>query len=53
MGQKLFKESFLPQLGATAFLNSSIIVGGIIKWLSGKPFKKAPQPIFLDIWEEI
>jgi molybdopterin/thiamine biosynthesis adenylyltransferase len=53
MGQKLLKESFLPQLGATTFLNSSIIVGGIIKWLSGKQIKKAPQPIFLDIWEEI
>jgi molybdopterin/thiamine biosynthesis adenylyltransferase len=53
MGQKLLKEPFSPQLGAAAFLNSSIIVGGIIKWLFGKPLKKAPQPIFLDIWEEI
>jgi len=53
MGQKLLKEPFFPQLGTTAFLNSSIIVGGIIKWLSGKQLKKAPQPIFLDVWEEI
>jgi len=53
MGRKLLNQSFAPQLGAAAFLNSSIIIGGIIKWLSGQPLKKAPQPIFLDIWEEV
>lgn len=53
MGRKLLTQSFIPQLGTTSFLNAAIIVGGIIKWLSGKPLKTAPQPIFLDIWEEI
>jgi molybdopterin/thiamine biosynthesis adenylyltransferase len=53
MGEKLLNQSFIPQLGTAAFLNSSIIVGGIIKWLSGESLKKAPQPIFLDIWEEV
>lgn len=53
LGRKIFNQPFIPQLGAAAFLNSSIIVGGIIKWLAGRPLKKAPQPIFLDIWEEI
>ncbi|MEO0131247.1 MAG: ThiF family adenylyltransferase [candidate division WOR-3 bacterium] len=53
MGNKLLKQLSVPQLGAAAFLNSSIIVSGIIKWLSDQPLKKAPHPIFLDIWEEV
>lgn len=53
LGKKVLNQSFGPQLGAAAFLNASIIVGGIIKWLSGQPLKKVPQPIFLDIWEEV
>jgi len=53
MGKKLLKESYFPQLGAATFLNASIIVSGIIKLLSGKKIKKAPQPIFLDLWEEV
>ena len=53
MGRKLLNQPFMPQLGAAAFLNSSIIVNGIIKWLSGQPLKKGLQPIFLDLWEEI
>jgi molybdopterin/thiamine biosynthesis adenylyltransferase len=53
MGKKILDQSFFPQLGAAAFLNSSIIIEGIIKWLSGEPLKKAPQPIFLDVWEEV
>lgn len=53
MGSKLLTQLPLSQLGTTTFLNSAIIVGGIIKWLSGQPIKKAPQPIFLDIWEEV
>ena len=53
MGKKILSQSYAPQLGSTAYLNSSIIVDGIIKWLSKKPLKKAPQPIFLDLWEEI
>jgi len=52
-GQQLLNEPYFPQLGAAAYLNSSIIIEGIIKWLSGQPIKKAPQPIFLDLWEEI
>jgi len=53
MGRKFINQTSAPQLGATAYLNSSIIVDGIIKWFSGEPLKKAPRPIFLDLWEEI
>jgi len=53
MGRKILNQVSGPQLGTATFLNSSIIVGGIIKWLSGEPIKKAPQPIFLDLWEEV
>jgi len=53
LGRKLLNQHWGPQLGAAAFLNSSIIIEGIIKWLSGQPLKKSPNPIFLDLWEEI
>lgn len=53
LGQKLFSQNWAPQLGAAAFLNAAIIVEGIIKWLQGKALKEAPQPIFLDLWEEV
>lgn len=53
IGRKFIHQASVPQLGATAYLNSSIIVNGIIKWLKGEPLKQAPQPIFLDLWEEI
>ncbi|HOK35063.1 MAG TPA: ThiF family adenylyltransferase [Candidatus Pacearchaeota archaeon] len=53
MGQKNLSELSGPQLGATTYLTSSIVVNGIVKWLSGQPLKKAPQPIFLDLWEEV
>ena len=51
--KKLLRRSYFPQLGTSAFLTSSIVVAGIIKWLAKEPLKKAPQPIFLDLWEEI
>ncbi|MDD3735300.1 MAG: ThiF family adenylyltransferase [Candidatus Pacebacteria bacterium] len=53
MGEKALFELSGPQLGTTTYLTSSIVVDGIIKWLSGQPLKKAPQPIFLDLWEEV
>lgn len=53
MGPKILKQTFAPQLGAAAFLTSSIIVSGIICLLAKKNIKKAPHPIFLDLWEEI
>jgi len=51
--RKLLKQSYFPQLGASAFLTSSIVVAGIIKLLAKRHLKKAPQPIFLDLWEEV
>lgn len=53
MGKKLLYQHYFPQLGTAAFLNASIVIEGIIKWLSAEPLKKAPQPIFLDLWEEV
>jgi molybdopterin/thiamine biosynthesis adenylyltransferase len=53
MGKKTLSEISGPQLGATAYLTPSVVVNGIVKWLSGQPLKKAPQPIFLDLWEEV
>jgi molybdopterin/thiamine biosynthesis adenylyltransferase len=50
---RLLNQPFFPQLGVAALLNSSIIIVGIIKWLSGETLKKAPQPILLDVWEEV
>ncbi len=52
MGKKALSELSGPQLGTTTYLTSSIVVNEIIKWLSGRPLKTAPQPIFLDLWEE-
>lgn len=51
--KRFMKQSYFPQIGVSAFLSSALVVGGIIKWLSGKKLKKAPHPIFLDLWEEI
>ncbi len=52
-GKELLNQSYAPQIGAACYLTSAIVVQGIIKWLAKKPFKKAPFPIFLDLWEEI
>jgi len=51
-GKELLNQSYAPQIGAACYLTSAIVVQGIIKWLAKKPLKKAPFPIFLDLWEE-
>jgi hypothetical protein len=55
LGKKLLTDTSLagPQLGVANYLTSSLVVTGIIKWLSGEPIKKAPEPIFMDLWENL
>lgn len=51
-GKELLNQSYAPQVGAACYLTSAIVVQGIVKWLAKKSLKKAPRPIFLDLWEE-
>lgn len=55
LGEKLLTDTSQagPQLGVANYLTSSLVVTGIIKWLSGEPIKKAPEPIFMDLWENL
>lgn len=53
ISKKLLNQSYFPQLGAAAHLTSSMVIECVIKWLAEAPMKKAPRPIFLDLWEEI
>jgi molybdopterin/thiamine biosynthesis adenylyltransferase len=51
-GKELLSLSYIPQLGTSSYLTSAIVIQGIIKWIAGETIKKAPRPIFLDLWEE-
>lgn len=49
----ILKAKYLPQLGSTTYLTSSLVINGIIKLLSGISIQTAPYPIFIDLWKEI
>jgi hypothetical protein len=55
IGKKFLADTSLagPQLRVANYLTASLVVTGIIKWLSGEQIKKAPEPIFIDLWENL
>lgn len=55
LGKKFLTSTSLtgPQLGVANYLTASLAVTGIVKWLAGEPIKKAPEPIFVELWESL
>ncbi|MDO8513727.1 MAG: ThiF family adenylyltransferase [bacterium] len=49
--QQIIKDNgFVPQLGVSASITSSIIVGAIIKLIEGVPIPLTPDSILIDPW---